>query len=147
MEGEELDEFNHVEIEGLHKCTDCDYQCERKISLVKHFNTKHRKILKCDQCGDMFQVNNAMESHIVKEHSGKLPDKTEPSIQTIEKVSEVVSKNVKCDKCNSGFTSKMALSQHMLKTHTPNNNKTTTTRGLMKLQWGQYSMGLQSGKP
>ena len=106
-------------MKGMLKCTDCDYQCDRKISLLKHFNTKHRRSLKCDQCGEIFQDNNAMESHVMKEHSEKHPDKAEPSFETVKKLSGGVSKNGKCDKCNSSFTSKMALSHHMFKIHTP----------------------------
>ena len=110
---------NDKDDKDLQKCTECDYQCERKMSLIKHVNTKHRKSLKFDQCGDIIQDNNAMEAHMKRDHSEKRLDKTQPSSETIEKVSGVVIKNVKCDECNSDFTSKMALSQHMFTTHTP----------------------------
>ena len=75
--------------------------------MLKHFNTKHRKSLKCCQCSEMFRDNNAMEDHMIKDHSKK------------QNVSGNGKKNVKCDKCSSQFTSKMALSQHMFTTHTP----------------------------
>ena len=29
------------------KCTDCDYEWEKNIFMIKHVNTKHRKSLKC----------------------------------------------------------------------------------------------------
>ena len=51
------------------KCTDCDYHCEKKISMIKHFNTKHQKSLKCCQCSEMFRDNNARDDHMMKEHS------------------------------------------------------------------------------
>ena len=88
-------------------CTDCEYQCEKKISMVKHFNTKHRKSLKCCHCSEMFRDNDALEDHKMKDHS---------KIQNLPENSNI---NVKCDKCSSKFTSKMALSQHMFTTHTP----------------------------
>ena len=75
--------------------------------MIKHFNTKHQKSLKCCQCSEMFRDNNARDDHMMKEHS-----KTQI-------VSENIKKDVKCDKCSSQFTSKMALSQHMFTTHTP----------------------------
>ena len=77
----------------------------------------------------MFQDNNAMESHIVKEHSGKLQDETEPSIQTIEKVSKVVSKNMKCDKYNSKNGVKSTYVQNA---HT---YKDRRYRHLLQLMW------------
>ena len=89
------------------KCSECDYQCEKNIFMIKHINTKHRNSFKCSQCSDVFKDINEMEAHTMKEHSNQ------------PKLSGDGRKNVKCDKCNSKFTSRMALSQHMFTTHTP----------------------------
>ena len=87
--------------------------------MIKHVNTKHRKSLKCDQCGEMLQDIKASEVHMMREHIANNLDQNQPLVERKQKVSENVSKNFKCDKCNSCFTSKIVLSQHMFTTHTP----------------------------
>ena len=41
------------------------------MSLVKHSNTKHRKSLKCYQCGDIVPDKKEMEAHMKKKHAKK----------------------------------------------------------------------------
>ena len=54
------DPVKEVIKQDLQKCSDCDYQCEKRIQMIKHVNTKHRKSLKCDQCGEMLQDIKAL---------------------------------------------------------------------------------------
>ena len=66
--GEKHDPVKDITIQDTLKCTYCDYQCEKKIGMIKHFNTKHQKSLKCCQCSEMFRDNNAMEDHMIRDH-------------------------------------------------------------------------------
>ena len=104
---ERSDPMKDVTMQDTQNCSDFDYKCENKIGLIKHFNTKHRKSLKCCQCSEMFRDNDALDDHMMKDYS---KEQNAPGNGK---------SNVKCDKCDSKFTSKMALSQHMFTTHTP----------------------------
>ena len=61
------DSMKDVPTQDTLNCTDCEYQCEKNISMVKHFNTKHRKSLKCFHCSEMFRDNDALEDHKMKD--------------------------------------------------------------------------------
>ena len=58
-----------VTMQDTQNSSDCDYKCENKIGLIKHFNTKHGKSLKHCQCSEMLRDNDALNDHMMKDHS------------------------------------------------------------------------------
>ena len=76
----EMKDLSNTDIEKQNKKSPkCEYECEKKVTLSKHINTKHKGInsnarlcnSKCSLCEDTFENKNEFEEHI-KDHMDEI---------------------------------------------------------------------------
>ena len=81
----------------MHKCNQCNYQCNVRQTLKQHINSKHLKITyKCDQCDLEFMYSRWLRKHKVIKHLGLTHN---------------------CDQCDSKLTTLKALKSHIETKH------------------------------
>ena len=105
----------------IFKCEECDYNCEKKITLNKHYNTKHMELknnsdeglesvkkakLYCDECKFCTTNKKSFKQHKNKEHNDKKKSINNVSIQG--KV---------CVTCGEQFNQQDELDTHNDKNH------------------------------
>ena len=81
----------------MHKCIQCEYQCNVRQTLKQHINSKHLKITyKCDQCDLEFMYSRWLRKHKAIKHLGLTHN---------------------CDQCDSKLTTLKALKSHIETKH------------------------------
>ena len=104
----------------LYECEKCNYKCEKKITFIKHKNTKHAKAASskndsdnkavtskdkfhCDQCIFSCSSKSSLKKHISQKHESLT---NRPLIH--------------CDKCDLTFLEKKEFEAHMEDKHCSN---------------------------
>ena len=100
----------------IHHCDECEYNCEKKITLNKHKNTKHINVnsnntdksitaknkFLCDQCNYSCQSKSSFKKHVSQKH--ELHDKKA---------------FIQCDKCDKTFQNEIERKTHIEDQHCP----------------------------
>ena len=101
-------------LKSQQQCDECEFQCEKEITLKKHKNTHHPKAsqnisvstqeksstFNCDECAHSCKTNKSLKNNKTKDHQ-----------------STITSQDIKCKNCGKMFSIKEDLELHMKEGH------------------------------
>ena len=119
---EDAEKNKKVELNVIHvnktkmvfQCEDCDFECEKEITLNKHKNTKHTKV-------NSKKDNNVNKAHTVKDkfHYEECiySCMSKKSLKKYMSQNHEIPKNIECNKCEMTFEEETELQAHVEEKH------------------------------
>lgn len=106
------------------QCTECEFTCSRKVSLMSHVNLDHFNCFNhlCDSCSQSFHTKQALTQHKLKYHGElmacELCDeqfKGKFALEKHKKICQMLNRNFKCDHCPASFDLEQKYVRHQEK--------------------------------